>query len=201
MITFVKGILESKNERQAIVDVNGIGYIIEILPRTGRELPTVGTEVTFYTYYSLRELNKTFETKLYGFVSMDELKVFETALVVKGIGPGLAQNIVDKLSPAQFVSAVRNADHTTLMRVPRLNKELAQLITMQLKNAIKKVELDAAVEAEAMGEPVEEAVRALMGLEVTQAQAESAVLEAQKVLGEQAKPPDIIRLALRYVNQ
>lgn len=201
MITFVKGILESKNERQAIVDVNGIGYIIEILPRTGRELPTVGTEVTFYTYYSLRELNKTFETKLYGFVSMDELKVFETALVVKGIGPGLAQNIVDKLSPAQFVSAVRNADHTTLMRVPRLNKELAQLITMQLKNAIKKVELDAAVEAGAMGEPVEEAVRALMGLEVTQAQAESAVLEAQKVLGEQAKPPDIIRLALRYVNQ
>ena len=201
MITFVKGILESKNERQAIVDVNGIGYIIEILPRTGRELPTVGTEVTFYTYYSLRELNKTFETKLYGFVSMDELKVFETALVVKGIGPGLAQNIVDKLSPAQFVSAVRTADHTTLMRVPRLNKELAQLITMQLKNAIKKVELDAAVEAGAMGEPVEEAVRALMGLEVTQAQAESAVLEAQKVLGEQAKPPDIIRLALRYVNQ
>ena len=201
MITFVKGILESKNERQAIVDVNGIGYIIEILPRTGRELPTVGTEVTFYTYYSLRELNKTFETKLYGFVSMDELKVFETALVVKGIGPGLAQNIVDKLSPAQFVSAVRNADHTTLMRVPRLNKELAQLITMQLKNAIKKVELDAAVEAGTMGEPVEEAVRALMGLEVTQAQAESAVLEAQKVLGEQAKPPDIIRLALRYVNQ
>lgn len=201
MITFVKGILESKNERQAIVDVNGIGYIIEILPRTGRELPTAGTEVTFYTYYSLRELNKTFETKLYGFVSMDELKVFETALVVKGIGPGLAQNIVDKLSPAQFVSAVRNADHTTLMRVPRLNKELAQLITMQLKNAIKKVELDAAVEAGTMGEPVEEAVRALMGLEVTQAQAESAVLEAQKVLGEQAKPPDIIRLALRYVNQ
>lgn len=201
MITFVKGILESKNERQAIVDVNGIGYIIEILPRTGRELPTVGTEVTFYTYYSLRELNKTFETKLYGFVSMDELKVFETALVVKGIGPGLAQNIVDKLSPAQFVSAVRNADHTTLMRVPRLNKELAQLITMQLKNAIKKVELDAAVEAGTMDEPVEEAVRALMGLEVTQAQAESAVLEAQKVLGEQAKPPDIIRLALRYVNQ
>lgn len=201
MISFVKGILESKNERQAIVDVNGIGYIVEVLPRTGRELPAVGTEVTFYTHYSLRELNKTFETKLYGFVSMDELKVFETALVVKGVGPGLAQNIVDKLSPAQFVSAVRNADHTTLMRVPRLNKELAQLITMQLKNAIKKVDLDAAVEAGAMDEPVEEAVRALMGLEVPQAQAESAVLEAQKVLGEQAKAPDIIRLALRYVNQ
>ena len=201
MISFVKGILESKNERQAIVDVNGIGYIVEVLPRTGRELPAVGTEVTFYTHYSLRELNKTFETKLYGFVSMDELRVFETALVVKGVGPGLAQNIVDKLSPAQFVSAVRNADHTTLMRVPRLNKELAQLITMQLKNAIKKVDLDAAIEAGAMDEPVEEAVRALMGLEVPQAQAESAVLEAQKVLGEQAKAPDIIRLALRYVNQ
>jgi Holliday junction DNA helicase RuvA len=201
MISFVKGILESKNGKQAIVDVNGIGYIIEILPRTGRELPAAGSEVTFYTHYALREMNKTFEAKLYGFVSRDELKIFETALVVKGVGSGLAQNIVDRLSPAQFVSAVRNADHTTLMRVPRLNRELAQLITMKLKNAIKKVELDAAVEDGAMGEPVEEAVRALMGLEVTQEQAEGAVLEAQKVLGAQAKPPDIIRLALRYVNR
>ena len=201
MISFVKGILESKSAKQAIVDVNGIGYTVEILPRTGRELPDVGTEVTFYTHYSIRELNKTFETKLYGFVSRDELKVFETALVVKGVGSSLAQNIVDRLSPAQFLQAVRNTDHTTLMRVPRLNRELAQLITMKLKNSIKKVQLDTAVEAGAIQQPVEEAVRALMGLEVTQEQAEGAVLEAQKVLGDSAKAPDIIRLALRYVNR
>ena len=86
MISFVKGVLAVKDSTQVIVDVNGIGYSVDIGERTNSQLPEVGSEITLYTHYHCREN----EVKLYGFASRDELRVFETALVVKGVGPLLS---------------------------------------------------------------------------------------------------------------
>jgi holliday junction DNA helicase RuvA len=196
MIAFIRGILAFKEAKQVIVDVNGVGYALEIPPRTAEELPEIGSEMTFYTYYYLRDN----EVRLYGFMSRDDLKVFETSLLVKGVGPALAQNIVSRLSPTQFQRAVREADHTTLMRVPRLNKELAQLIIMKLKNAINKIQFETQVDDSPRGRPIPEAIDALRGLGVAEDVAERALVEAQKILGASAKVEDLIRLALRYVK-
>jgi Holliday junction DNA helicase RuvA len=195
MIAFVKGILEFQDAKRAIVDVNGIGYTIEIPSNAKDKLPEIGAEVKFYTYHHCREN----EVKLYGFTSNDELKIFETALAVKGIGPAVALNIVARLSPMQFQRAVRDGDHTTLMRVPRINKETAQLIIIKLKNTISKIRFDAKIDDGALQKYTEEGIKALVGLGASESAAERAMAEAQKILGSTAKLEDLIRLALRYV--
>ncbi len=197
MISFVKGVLAVKDSTQVIVDVNGIGYSVDIGERTNSQLPEVGSEITLYTHYHCREN----EVKLYGFASRDELRVFETALVVKGVGPSLALNIVSKLSPAEFQRAIREGDHATLMRVPRLNKELAQLTIMKLKNTIRKVHFDAKVDEAGSGEHTEAGVKVLVGLGASESAAERAIADAQKILGPTAKREELVRLALTRLNQ
>ncbi len=197
MIAFVKGILEFNDDQRAGVDVNGIGYSIEIPSNAAAKLPETGSEVKFYTYHLCREN----EVKLYGFRSRDELKVFELALIVKGIGPSVAQHIVSKLSPVEFQRAVRDGDHATLMRVPRLNKEMAQLIIIKLKNAIGKIHFDKKIDGGGFQQRAEEGIKALVGLGVSDYTAEWAMAEAQKVLGKAAELEDLIRLALRYISK
>ncbi len=195
-ISFIKGILASQEEKQAIVDVNGIGYTVDIPPRAAKELPALGSEVTFYTHY---HQNRENEVKLYGFTSRDDLKVFELSLTVKGVGPALAQNIVSKLSPSDFQRAVLSGDSATLIRVPRLNKELAQLFIIKLKNTIGRVEFEKNTEQSKPRIDSQEGLQALMGLGASEADAEQALIEAQKVLGSGAKLADLMRLALRYL--
>ena len=197
MISFVKGILAIKDSAQAIVDVNGVGYSVTLPESTKTQLPEVGSEITFYTHYHCREN----EVKLYGFASRDELKVFETALVVKGVGPSLALNIVSKISPSEFQRAIRDGDHATLMRVPRLNKELAQLMIMKLKNTVRKIHFDAEVDEAGSGEHTGAGVQVLVSLGASEAAAERAIAEAQKILGPTAKREELVRLALARLNQ
>ena len=195
-ISFVKGVLASQESKQVVVDVNGIGYAVDIPPRAVHELPTIGSEVVFYTHY---HQNRENDIKLYGFTSRDDLKVFELAITVKGVGPALAQNIVSKLSPPDFQRAVLKADSATLMRVPRLNEELAQLFIIKLKNTIGKVQFETKVEGATPHKYSQEGVQALIGLGASESDAEQALVEAQKVLGDGAKLQDLIRLALRYI--
>ena len=197
MIAFVKGILEFSGTQRAVVDVNGIGYSIEITSTAMAELPDIGSEVKFFTYHHCREN----EVKLFGFTTRDELKVFELALTVKGIGPSLAQNIVTKLAPVEFQRAVRDGDHETLMGVPRLNEEMAQLITIKLKNAIGKIHFDNQSDGGLPQHRAEEGIKALVGLGVAENTAVWAMAEARKALGISAELGDLIRLALRYISK
>ena len=197
MISFVKGVLAVTDSTQAIVDVNGIGYSVDIGEKTKSQLPEVGSEITFYTHYHCREN----EVKLYGFASRDELKVFETALIVKGVGPSLALNIVSKISPAEFQRAIREGDHATLMRVPRLNKELAQLMIMKLKNAIRKIHFDAKVDEGSSQEHTGAGVKVLVALGAAESAAERAIADAQNILGPTAKQEELVPLALARLNQ
>ena len=195
-ISFVKGTLVLQDAREVIVDVHGIGYALEIPPGAVNGLPAVGSEVTFYTHY---HQNRENEVKLYGFTSRDDLKMFELALTVKGVGPTLAQNIVSKLSPSEFQRAVVGEDSATLMRVPRLNKELAQLFIIKLKNTIRKVQFDFRNEVAPPVRYSNEGVSALVGLGASESDAERAMAEAQKTLGDDAQLQDLIRLALQHL--
>lgn len=197
MIAFVKGILEFSDTQRAVVEVNGIGYSIEIPSNATAKLPEIGSEVKFYTYHHCREN----EVKLFGFTTRDELKVFEIALTVKGIGPSLAQNIVSKLSPVEFQRAVRDGDHETLTAVPRLNEEMAQFIIIKLKNAIGKIHFDEKSDGTAPQQRAEEGIKAIVGLGASENTAEWAMTEAQKALGKAAELEELIRLALRYISK
>ena len=197
MISYIKGIIVHKETKQVIVDVNGIGYTIDVEPRIVTGLPPIGDAVTFYTHYYQNRENKI---TLYGFPSRDALKVFELALTVNGVGPALAQNIVARLSPLQFQRAVNREEVTTLMRVPRLSKDLAQVIITKLKKNIAKMKFEAGVDSSKSMVPNAEVIEMLVNLGASELEAEQAVEKAQKVLGDSAQREHLIKQALRYIR-
>lgn len=197
MIAYIKGAIVHKDTKQVIIDVNGIGYAVEVTPRVITGLPPIGETVTLYTHYYQSRENKV---TLYGFTSMDALKIFELALTVSGVGPALAQNIVSRLTPSQFQHAVQRGDTTTLMRVPRLSKDIAQVVITKLKNKIGKIKLEGAVDTEKSVAPDIEAIQILVNLGASELEAEQAVEKAQKVLGDSAKRDNLVKQALRYIR-
>ena len=197
MIAYIKGIIVHKETKQVIVDVNGIGYMLDVPPRVVTGLPPIGDTVTFYTYYYQSRENKI---TLYGFLSRDALKVFELALTVSGVGPALAQNIVARLSPLQFQRAVNRGELTTLMRVPRLSKDLAQVIITKLKKNIAKMKFEGDTDPSKSTAPNAEAIEMLVNLGASELEAEQAVEKAQKVLGDSAQRENLIKQALRYIR-
>ena len=197
MISYIKGVLADKETAQVIVDVNGIGYTIDVPARIVTDLPPIGDTVTLHTYYHQNRENKI---TLYGFASKDALKVFELALTVSGVGPALAQNIVSRLSPSQFQRAVQRGDATTLMRVPRLSKDIAQVIITKLKKNIMKMKLEGVTELGETGSLNAEVIQMLVSLGASELEAEQAVEKAQKVLGDSAQRDNLVAQALRYIR-
>ena len=197
MISYIKGIIAHKETKQVIVDVNGIGYAIEVPPRVLTDLPPIGETALFYTYYHQNRENKI---TLYGFTSRDALKVFELALTVTGVGPALAQNIVTRLSPVQFQRAVQRGDAATLMRVPRLSKDIAQVIITKLKKNIIKIKLEGTAAQEQPGALDTEVIKMLVNLGASELEAERAVEKAQNLLGESARRENLVKQALRYIR-
>lgn len=197
MIAYVKGTLSIKDEKDVVVDVNGIGYLVEVASKTIEELPSVGESVTFYTYYSQNREN---DIKLFGFTSRDALKIFELAMKVKGVGPTLAQNIVTRLSPSQFQQAVLKENIPILMRVPRVSKEVAQLIIIKLKKNIAKIKLEERVELVGAGSDQQAAIDVLINLGASDIDAEQAVEKAHKTLGDSADRDSLVKEALRYIG-
>jgi Holliday junction DNA helicase RuvA len=197
MISYIKGVLAHKDTKQVTVDVNGVGYAVDVPPSTLTDLPPVGDTVTFYIYYHQSRDNKI---TLYGFTSRDALKVFELALTVTGVGPGLAQNIVARLSPAQFQRAIHHGDAAALTRVPRVTTDLAQAIISKLKKNIMKMQLEVDVDLENTVSLNTEVLEILINLGASELQAEKAVEKAQKILGPSAKRENLVQHALRYVQ-
>ena len=197
MISYIKGVLADKETTQIVVDVNGIGYTIDVPARIVTDLPSIGDTVILYTYYHQNRDNKI---TLYGFASKDALKVFELALTVSGVGPALAQNIIARLSPSQFQRAVHRGDATTLMRVPRLSKDIAQVIITKLKKNIMKLKLEGDTELGETGTLNVEVIKMLVNLGASELEAEQAVEKAQKVLGDSAQRENLAAQALRYIR-
>jgi len=108
---------------------------------------------------------------------------------------------VSKLTPSQFRQAILAEDHAALIRVPRLNKQSAQLVIMTLKKKITQIGFDGTIEEDKSGKRNREAIQALIGLGGSEEASEKAVVEAQRVLGDEAKIEDLTLLALRYLNK
>ena len=197
MISYIKGVLVHKDTKQVTVDVNGVGYAVDVPPRTLTDLPPIGDTVTFYISYHQTRENKI---TLYGFTSRDALKVFELALTVRGVGPGLAQNIVARLSPAQFQRAIHRGDAAALTLIPRLSQDIAQFMISKLKKNITKMQLEGDIDLEHTVTPNTEVIEILINLGASELQAEKAVEKAQKILGPSAKRENLVQHALRYVQ-
>jgi len=161
-----------------VVEANGVGYKIYAPITTIESAGPVGQEVKVYTYLHVREDAMS----LYGFMTQEEMGMFELLITVSGIGPKVALSLISTISPSKFGLAVITDDTKTLTKAPGIGRKMAQRIILELKDKIKKEQLaavksdeDEAVNTGSDNSRVSEAISALMVLGYTPLEASRAV--------------------------
>lgn len=130
MIGRITGTLLEKNPPSLCVDVQGIGYEIDVPMSTLYELPETGGIVTLYTHLSVREDAHV----LFGFAKASERTAFRTLIKVSGIGPKTALGILSGLSVDDLASAIQNQDIALLTRAPGIGKKTAERMILELRD-------------------------------------------------------------------
>jgi Holliday junction DNA helicase RuvA len=129
MIAFIRGKVHAFGLDWVILDTQGVGYRIGF-PRP--EALSLNTEVLLYTYQHIRED----EISLYGFLSMEELRLFEQLISVKGLGPRTALNMMTATSFIKIISAIESGDITFLKTMPGIGAKTASQIILDLKGKL-----------------------------------------------------------------
>ena len=203
MVAYVNGILESIEEGNAVVDVNGIGINVNISGSTMDRMPGIGEVVKLYTYTNVKEDAFT----LFGFLSRDELGLFKLLITVNGIGPKGGLAILSVMSPDDLRFAIMAGDSASIAKAPGIGKKTAERITLELKDKIKVTEDsllsqgDSSLGGELSDEKSaakDEAVAALVALGYNQS---DAIKAGRKDLGSEkaagAATEDLLKLALK----
>jgi Holliday junction DNA helicase RuvA len=188
----------------AVLDVQGVGYLVHATPATLATLRHDAT-VTLATSMVVREDSLT----LFGFVDQDERAVFETVQSVSGVGPRLALAMLAVHSPDALRAAVAAGDLKALERVPGIGRKGAQRIVLELSGKLGAATGPEGVDggvapARGSGDQRDEVVAALVGLGWSQKVAEDAVVQVLSGEGRDAvaahEVAETLRGALRFLG-
>lgn len=198
MISQISGSLLAKDiDRVEIMTAGGVAYELTIPLGVFESLPRAGEQCTLHTYLVVKED----AWHLYGFVSLFERRVFQRVLDAKGVGPALAIGLLSALSAERLVRAIREKDVATLQGAPRVGRKKAEQLILDL--AEKMDDLSGVGSRESgVGAPAGtggDAIRALVSLGYSQADAEKAVRAALDG-GPELSAPELIRVALSKVT-
>lgn len=133
MIAHLRGRLFTKTPGHAIIEAAGVGYEVIISIPTFTALPAEGSEVALHIYTQVREDLLA----LFGFLDLNEKRLFERLITVSGVGPKLAITILSGLNPERTVAAIRAQDHATLTHIPGVGKKLAERLVVELKDKLE----------------------------------------------------------------
>ena len=132
MIGRISGTLISKNPPQVLVDVQGVGYEIDVPMSTFYDLPEVGRAVSLLTHMVVREDAQL----LYGFITAEERSAFRELIKVSGVGPRIGLAVLSGLTVDQLVQAVSLQESGLLTRVPGIGKKTAERLILELKGRL-----------------------------------------------------------------
>ena len=197
MIAFLKGHIEEKHPDRVLIDVNGVGYRVEISTQTFEQLESAGSELKILIYHHITENDQ----RLFGFFTSAEKALFEKLITVKGVGPKLGLTILSGLPASNLISAIVNQDTATLSRVPGIGKKTAERICLELKEKLKELDTsgNGSVTVPKTG-VMEEAIQALEALGFRTKEAEQAAMKAIKEVGGEDSSA-VIRKALSMLNK
>jgi Holliday junction DNA helicase RuvA len=192
MITHIDGVLEEKNPMFAVIDVNGIGYMLNISLNTFSALPDKG-RARLFTHLSIREDAHV----LFGFHSQEEREMFRHLISVSGVGPSTARIVLSGMTPSECAGAIVNEDVATFKSVKGIGAKTAERIIVDLKN---KVDADMVV-----GEKLfssnntikNEALSALVVLGVDKKRADKIITKALADNGGDLTVEDLVKLTLK----
>jgi Holliday junction DNA helicase RuvA len=197
---FIEGTLQERSS-VVVVDVQGVGYELNVGERQRLSLPAPGERVRLYTHLVVREDEMT----LYGFLSLDEREVFRALLSVNGVGPKVALSVLGSEQSDEVLRGIRRGDPKPLLSVKGIGKKIAERVVLELEDkaaawaVVSAGDSRAASAAAGISGPAAEAVLALQSLGVGPDRAAAAVA-AVLTEGPAVSVEVLLRAALRQLH-
>ncbi len=203
MISYIKGTIELISENYIIIENNGIGYNISVSENTRNRLSKKNEQTKIYTYMNVKEDG----ISLFGFLSMEELEIFNKLISVSGVGPKGALSILSVMSPSEIILAIITDDIQTLSKGQGIGKKTAQRIALELKDKVNTINSsfensvsNSSLSSESFnssGTEKNEAIAALSELGFTKSEAVKAIMELDC---NGLNSSEIIKLALKKLS-
>ncbi len=198
MIGRLKGKILEKQAPNLLLDVNGVGYELEVPMSTFYDLPNIGGEATLRTHFIVREDAQL----LYGFLTDDERTLFRELIKISGIGGKVALAILSGMQPDEFVACIEAQDVKTITRIPGIGAKTAQRLIIEIKDKLGKLSITSPVpSAIAEGIPpgaINDAIDAMIALGYKPAEAEKLI---KKINEPGMSTEELIRKALQAATK
>jgi holliday junction DNA helicase RuvA len=204
MIGKLRGVIDSYGEDFVILDVNGVGYVVQCSARTLQNLPRPGEAAALAIETQVRED----AIRLFGFAADAERDWFRLLQTVQGVGAKVALAILGALAPADLAAALATQDKAMVARAPGVGPKLAARIVAELKDKAPAyaavdplvAKLAGADESKSEPKPVQDAISALVNLGYGRPQAAAAVAASVRALGPGAETSALIRRGLKELS-
>ncbi|AEJ00266.1 Holliday junction ATP-dependent DNA helicase ruvA [Nitrosomonas sp. Is79A3] len=192
MIGRLTGILLEKHPPQVLLDVQGVGYEIDVPMSTFYDLPMTGMQTTLYTHLVIREDVHL----LFGFATESERQTFRQLIKISGVGARTALALLSGLSVPDLYRAVGDQDSTRLIRVPGIGKKTAERLLLELRDKLdtEGINLDQSSATPNNGSDI---LNALLSLGYNDREADWAI----KQIASNANVSDGIRQALQLLSK
>ena len=201
MIGRLQGTIISKQPSHLLLDVNGVGYEIDISFQSFQQLADINETACLHTHLIVREDAHL----LFGFIDLQERALFRLLIKINGIGPKLALVILSSMETHVLAACVQNQDITSIVKIPGIGKKTAERLVIELRDKLEPWQNDVSVvNQSAVSSTVvsstsnsqNEAESALINLGYKPIEAVKAINNALKI-NANASSEDLIRLALR----
>jgi Holliday junction DNA helicase RuvA len=202
MYEYIQGKIEEKSPNALVIDVNGIGYALDIPSSTFDRLGAVGSEARVLVHFHVREDTQ----KLFGFATRAERDVFRQLLSVSQIGPRAALTVLSKVSIGELCKAVATGDSSRLKTIHGIGPKTAQRLVVELKGKLSYESAGGDPEASRGGdgqrgaEGVDrEAYAAMISLGYSEAQVVRALYRVSETIPDDSPVEEWIRRALQVI--
>lgn len=190
MIGRITGKLIEKRPPLVLLDVQGVGYEIDVPMSTFYQLPAIGSQVTLHTHLVVREDAHL----LFGFGSEEERAAFRQLLKISGVGARIALAVLSGLSVADLQQAVRAEDSSRLTKIPGIGKKTAERLLLELRGKLEMILSPGAAPAATRSQDV---LNALLALGYNEREANWAIGQ----LSDGLPVADGIRQALKLLSK
>ena len=198
MIARLSGIVLEKREDAAVLDVQGVGYLVHLSLQSMAHMPPEGARAQLRCHTHVRED----ALQLFGFVSSEEEELFRLLIAVSGVGPKLAMNILSGMPATELAAAILHGELARLTKIPGVGKKTAERLMVELKDRIATSGLAAGArssQASLAGAADAALLSALVNLGYRPAAAERTAEAVRRNLGAAAPLEDQLREALRVI--
>jgi Holliday junction DNA helicase RuvA len=200
MISQLKGTILKKSPTEIVIDVHGVGYLINIPVSTSEKVPGVGDETMLLTHLHVREDAMI----LFGFATEAEREIFHLLISISGIGPKIALAILSGISPENLREAIQAGSVEAFTSISGVGRKTAERIILELRSKFGKIEFPTSVDTPSSHQLKlrSEAIIALMSLGYNRASAEQVI---RAVLSEtpdkDLSVEDMIKKALHHSSK